>query len=58
MENRKKIGTVIGVILFIITILSITYATYNWRSEETPVTLILTINTFFVKQILIHLLVP
>ena len=38
MNRRKLLGTIIGIILFMITVISFTYAFYSWRSSDTDVT--------------------
>ena len=38
LKYRKLIGTILGLILFSITVISITYAYYSWRSSNTDVT--------------------
>ena len=38
MNRRKVIGAILGLILFSITVISITYAYYSWRSSNTDIT--------------------
>ena len=37
-DKRKLFGTILGIIMFALTIISITYAYYSWKSSETTVT--------------------
>ena len=46
-DKRKFFGTILGIIIFIITALSITYAFYNWKSSDTPVTFNISDSYFF-----------
>ena len=38
MRSRKVIGGIIGVLMFICTVLLGTYAVYSWKSGNTDVT--------------------
>ena len=37
-KNKKLLGTIIGLLLFSITVTFFTYANYAWRSKNTDVT--------------------
>lgn len=39
MDKRKLIGTIIGILLFVICIMGMSYAYYSWKSSNTEVSL-------------------
>ena len=46
-DKRKLFGTILGLIMFSLTIVSLTYAYYSWRSSNTVVTFNIQDNVFF-----------
>ena len=45
-DKRKLFGTILGIILFGLTVMSITFAYYSWRSSNTDVTFSISDSTF------------
>ena len=49
-DKRKLFGTILGLILFSLTIISITYAYYSWKSENTNVAFSFDDNIFYCEH--------
>ena len=49
-DKRKLFGTILGLIMFALTIVSITYAYYSWRSSNTIVTFNIQDNIFYCEH--------